>query len=113
MSKCNKCDEVCENETCLDCHMLKKHKAENDFKCDICNFSCSGLVTLRNHVITKPPHGVNQRETGSMNEAIKESLKKCDNKYEDDYKHKDSETPKCETPVVCELIGCCWCKYQV
>ena len=38
MYKCNKCDEVCENETCLDSHMLKKHKIKNDFKCDECNF---------------------------------------------------------------------------
>ena len=76
MSKCNKCDEVYENETCLDSHMLKKHKAENGFQCDDCYFSCTCLITLRKHVYTKHPHALNQKENGPMNEAIKESLKK-------------------------------------
>ena len=29
-----------------------------------------------------------------------------------DYKPVDSGTQQCESPVVCELIGCYWCKYQ-
>ena len=57
--KCNKCDEVCETETCLDSHMLKKHEEENDFKWDECGFSCACLVTLRKHVNSKHPHPVN------------------------------------------------------
>ena len=24
----------------------------------------------------------------------------------------DTKPEQCETPVGCELIGCCWCKYQ-
>ena len=40
-------------------------------------------------------------------------IKKYIKKYEDGYKPKVTETLQCETPVVCELIGCCWCKYQV
>ena len=93
--------------------MLKKHKAENYLKCDNCNFSCAGLVTLRKHINTNHPHAESQSKTGETNEARKQSLKKSDKKYEMGYKPKVTETLQCETPVVCELIGCCWCKYQV
>ena len=105
MYKCNKCDEVCEKETFWDSRILKKYEADNHFKCDKCNFSSAGLVTLRKHVNTKHPHAVNP-----MNEARNESLQKYDNKNY--YKPVDSGTLQCESPVMCELIGCCWCKYQ-
>ena len=75
MYKCNEYKYVFEKETGLECHMLKKHEAENDLECDECNFSCAGLMTLRKHGNTKHPHAVNQ-----MNEAINESLQKSDNK---------------------------------
>ena len=108
MQKCNKYDEVCEAKSCSESSMLKK-----DFKCDECNFSCEGLITLRKHVNTKHPRTVTQSETGPVNKARNESFKKYDNKVEDNSKPEYSETLQCETPVVCEFIGCCWCKYQV
>ena len=89
----------------MECHILKKHGAEKDVKCDECNFSCAGLMTLRKHNNTKHPHAVNP-----MNEARNESLQKSNNK--NNYKLVDSGTPQCKSPVVCELIGCCRCKYQ-
>ena len=107
MYKCNECDDVFEKETGLECHMLKKHEAENNIKCDECNFSCASLMTLRKHGNTKHPPNVNP-----MNEARKESLQQSDNKNKNNYKPVDSGTLQCESPVVCELIGCCWCKYQ-
>ena len=111
---CNKCDEAFEKETYLNSHMQKKHDAENDFKCDECGFRCEGLVTLRKHVNTKHPQNGKQRETGpTQNEAMNESLKKNDKENEDIYKPDDGESPECETPVVCDLIGCCWCKYEI
>ena len=93
--------------------MLKKHKEENVLKCVNCNFSCAGLVTVRKHTNTNHPHTERQSKTGQTNEARKQSLMKSDKKYEDGYKPKVTETLQCETPVVCELIGCCWCKYQI
>ena len=113
INKCNKCDEVFEKETCLNSHMLKKHKEENVLKCDNCDLSCAGLVTPRKHTNTNHPHAESQSKTGPTNEARKQSLMKSDKKCEDDYKPKVTETLQCETPVVCELIGCCWCKYQI
>ena len=41
------------------------------------------LVTLRKHVNRNHLLAENQSENGLMNETKKESLKKCDNKYED------------------------------
>ena len=67
---------------------------------------CAGLMTLRKQGIINHPKAANNSETGPIDEARKESLKEADNKCE------VSETPQCETPVVFELIGCCWCKYQ-
>ena len=105
MYKCNECEYVCEKETGLECHILKNHETENDLKCDECNFSCAGLMTLRKHGNTKHPHAVNP-----MNEARNEGFQKSDNK--NNYKPVDSGSQQCESPVVCQLIGCCWCKYQ-
>ena len=106
MVKCNKRDDIFEKDTGLESHLLKRHESENDFKCDECDFMCAGLVTLRKHSNMKHPKALNNSETAPTVEARKESLKKSDNKFE------VSDTPQCETPVVCELIGCCWCKYQ-
>ena len=63
---------------------------------------------------TKHPQNGKQRETGpTQNEAMNESLKKNNKENEDNYKPDDGESPECETPVVCDLIGCCWCKYEI
>ena len=83
MYKCNECEYVCEKETGLEYHMLKNHEAENYLKCDECNFSCAGLITLRKHGNTRHFHAVNP-----MYEAINKSLQNSNNK--NNYKPVDS-----------------------
>ena len=105
MFKCVNRYDIFQKDTGLESHLLKNHDAEKDFKCDEWDFICAGLMTLRKHGNMKHPKATNKSKTGPINKARKETLKKSDNKC------KVSATPQCETPVVCELIGCCWCEY--
>ena len=45
----------------------------------------------------------------SENEQQKHESENHDKK---EVKKSDIKVQQCESPVVCELIGCCWCKYQ-
>ena len=58
--KCNECDDVLEKETGLECHMLKKHEAQNDpkcdedfIKCDHCSYKCKKYIDIRKHMNSK------------------------------------------------------------
>ena len=116
---CNECDDVFEKETGLECHMLKKHEAENDLKCDEdfikcdhCSYKCKKSIDIRKHMNSKHREytcNYCNEKFKSENELQKHESENHDKK---EVKKSDIKVQQCESPVVCELIGCCWCKYQ-
>ena len=78
--------------------------AEKVLKGDQCDFKCDNLTAWNKYI----------------NSQHKEhKCKKCKQTFTSTIGLLNHEADKhgikiqeCETPVVCELIGCCWCKYQ-
>ena len=85
---------------------------EKCLPCNQCDFKCLRLIDLNK------PRNSKQKESHckQCEEQFRstEELSKPEANSHGKKKNKiDNTKPQqCETPVECELIGCCWCKYQ-
>ena len=85
---------------------------ENFQQCDQCDYRCKKLIFLKKHTNSKHKEQICKlckEKFSSSAELVKHEADKHGNKPN---KIPEKLFQQCETPVVCELIGCCWCKYQ-